>query len=57
VFSGNGSPVSGKRYRRSEILDLYARKRRGEYRDRPDEWNRLENDIYAAGRENRIDNG
>lgn len=50
-----GSPLQGKRYTRSDILDLYAQKRRGLWRGREDEWARLESDIYAAGREGRID--
>lgn len=50
-----GSSLQGKRYTRSEILDLYAQKRRGLWRERTADWDRIENDIYAAGREGRID--
>jgi hypothetical protein len=48
------SPRGTRRYRRSEIRDFYERCRRGQYRDREAERARIEADILAAARENRI---
>jgi hypothetical protein len=47
-------PSGTRRYRRSEIRDFYERCRRGEYRDREAERARIEADILAAARENRV---
>lgn len=52
--------VSGddkKIWRQSDIRAFYDAKRRGEYRDKPDEARAIESDILLASRENRVRSG
>jgi len=41
-------------YTRPQIAELYKQHRNGAYAGREADWNRLENDIIAAGREGRV---
>lgn len=47
-------PVTKPQYTRQQIAALYAQKRQGLWNSRLDDWNRLETDIIAAGREDRV---
>jgi hypothetical protein len=46
----SGKPI----YTREQIGQLYEQHRKGAYAGREAEWNRIENDIFAAQREGRI---
>ena len=48
----SGKPI----YTRAQIQKLYDRHLRGAYNGREAEWNRIEADIIAAGREGRVRN-
>ena len=47
-------PSGGAVYTRAQIKQLYDAHRKGLYAGRESEWNRIEADIIAASRENRI---
>jgi hypothetical protein len=41
-------------YTNDSIRKLYERHRRGDFANRPDDWSRIEADIFAAQREGRV---
>jgi hypothetical protein len=52
--SGRRSSSYKPTYTRQQITQLYEQHRKGAYAGREQEWQRLEHDIIAAGREGRI---
>ena len=52
--SRNTAAPSKRTYTRAQIQQLYEQHRKGAYAGREAEWNRIENDIFAAQREGRV---
>jgi hypothetical protein len=54
--AGRTRSTAGPIYSRDQIARLYEQHRKGAYAGREQEWQRLEHDIIAAGREGRVIN-
>jgi hypothetical protein len=53
-FGTRPNSIGNRTYTRQQIHDLYEKKRRGDYAKRPEEWARIEQDIFNAQHESRI---